>query len=157
MRMSFNYIWWELDKALVDKFRDTLHTNGMKCTPARLSMFEEIYSSSDHFDADEIYFRMRRDKKRVSRATVYRTLDILVDNGFVAKVNVGQNQVLFENTLAQKHHEHLVCTQCGKIIEFSDSSIEGQQEKVCKEFGFLPTKHNLIIFGLCNDCQTRKN
>ena len=142
-----------MDKALLEKFKDTLHTNGMKCTPARLLIFKEIYSSSEHFDADEIYFRMRREKKSVSRATVYRTLDLLVENGFVSKVNVGASQVHFENTLAQKHHEHLVCTQCGKIIEFSNDMIEKQQDKICKEFGFFPTKHNLIIFGLCDKCQ----
>jgi len=81
---------------------------------------------------------------------------MLVENGFVSKVNVGTSQVHFENTLAQKHHEHLVCTQCGKIIEFNNNIIEQQQDKVCKEYGFMPTKHNLIIFGLCDECQVRK-
>ena len=146
-----------MDKALIEKFKNTLHTNGMKCTPARLSIFKEVYSSSEHFDADEIYFRMRREKHSVSRATVYRTLDLLVENGFVSKVNVGASQVHFENTLAQEHHEHLVCTQCGKIIEFRNDMIEKQQDKICKEFGFFPTKHNLIIFGLCDKCQLRHN
>ena len=145
------------EKALIDKFRDTLHENGMKCTPARLSIFKEVYSSSEHFDADEIYFRLRSEKKRVSRATVYRTLDLLVENGFVSKVNVGQSQVHFENTLAQKHHEHLVCTQCGKIIEFNNKLLEEEQNRICKEYGFLPTKHNLIVFGLCDKCQRRSD
>ncbi|MCH7772780.1 MAG: transcriptional repressor [Bacteroidetes bacterium] len=129
----------------------------MKCTPARLSIFKEVYSSSEHFDADEIYFRLRSEKKRVSRATVYRTLDLLVENGFVSKVNVGQSQVHFENTLAQKHHEHLVCTQCGKIIEFNNKLLEEEQNRICKEYGFLPTKHNLIVFGLCDECQRRSD
>ena len=129
----------------------------MKCTPARLSIFKEVYSSSEHFDADEIYFRLRSEKKRVSRATVYRTLDLLVENGFVSKVNVGQSQVHFENTLAQKHHEHLVCTQCGKIIEFNNKLLEDEQNRICKEYGFLPTKHNLIVFGLCDKCQRRSD
>ncbi|MCH8289173.1 MAG: transcriptional repressor [Candidatus Marinimicrobia bacterium] len=129
----------------------------MKCTPARLSIFKEVYSSSEHFDADEIYFRLRSEKKRVSRATVYRTLDLLVENGFVSKVNVGQSQVHFENTLAQKHHEHLVCTQCGKIIEFNNKLLEEEQNRICKEYGFLPTKHNLIVFGLCDKCQRRSD
>ncbi len=146
-----------MDKVLLEKFKDTLHTNGMKCTPARLLIFEEIYSSSEHFDADEIYFRMRSEKKSVSRATVYRTLELLVENGFVSKVNVGASQVHFENTLAQKHHEHLVCTQCGKIIEFNNDMIEEEQDKICKEFDFFPTKHNLIIFGLCDKCQLRND
>ena len=129
----------------------------MKCTPARLSIFKEVYSSSEHFDADEIYFRLRSEKKRVSRATVYRTLDLLVENGFVSKVNVGQSQVHFENTLAQKHHEHLVCTQSGKIIEFNNKLLEEEQNRICKEYGFLPTKHNLIVFGLCDKCQRRSD
>ncbi|MCH7495198.1 MAG: transcriptional repressor [Candidatus Marinimicrobia bacterium] len=129
----------------------------MKCTPARLSIFKEVYSSSEHFDADEIYFRLHSEKKRVSRATVYRTLDLLVENGFVSKVNVGQSQVHFENTLAQKHHEHLVCTQCGKIIEFNNKLLEEEQNRICKEYGFLPTKHNLIVFGLCDKCQRRSD
>ena len=129
----------------------------MKCTPARLSIFKEVYSSSEHFDADEIYFRLRSEKKRVSRATVDRTLDLLVENGFVSKVNVGQSQVHFENTLAQKHHEHLVCTQCGKIIEFNNKLLEEEQNRICKEYGFLPTKHNLIVFGLCDKCQRRSD
>ena len=129
----------------------------MKCTPARLSIFKEVYSSSEHFDADEIYFRLHSDKKRVSRATVYRTLDLLVENGFVSKVNVGRSQVHFENTLAQKNHEHLVCTQCGKIIEFNNKLLEEEQNRICKEYGFLPTKHNLIVFGLCDECQRRSD
>ncbi len=129
----------------------------MKCTPARLSIFKEVYSSSEHFDADEIYFRLRSEKKRVSRATVYRTLDLLVENGFVSKVNVGMSQVHFENTLAQAHHEHLVCTQCGKIIEFNNKLLEEEQNRICKEYGFLPTKHNLIVFGLCDKCQRRSD
>ncbi len=146
-----------MDKRLIEKFKDTLHTNGMKCTPARLLIFKEVYSSSAHFDADEIYFRMRQEKKSVSRATVYRTLDLLVENGFVSKVNVGASQVHFENTLAQEHHEHLVCTQCGKVIEFRNDMIEKEQDKICKKFNFFPTKHNLIIFGLCDSCQQRNN
>ncbi|MCH7619941.1 MAG: transcriptional repressor, partial [Candidatus Marinimicrobia bacterium] len=79
------------------------------------------------------------------------------ENGFVSKVNVGQSQVHFENTLAQKHHEHLVCTQCGKIIEFNNKLLEEEQNRICKEYGFLPTKHNLIVFGLCDKCQRRSD
>ena len=143
----------EMDPEIVLSFKDCLRELGLKVTPERLAILEEIYSTPDHFEPDDLFLRLRQKKARVSRATVYRTLDLLAQNGFVSKVSVGPNQTQYENTLAQAHHEHLVCLECGKIIEFQDAEIERLQKAVCEEHSFRATKHNLIIFGLCSECR----
>ena len=142
-----------MDPDIVASFKDSLRDSGLKVTPGRLAILEEVYSTSDHFDSDDLFVRLRENNAHVSRATIYRTLDLLVESGFIAKVSLGANQTQYENTLAQEHHEHLVCLECGKIIEFQDEEIERLLKAVCKEHQFRATKHNLIIFGLCCDCR----
>ena len=95
--------------------------------------------------------RIKEKNIPVSRATVYRTLNILKEMGLVNEVIKYRNKTIYEISLKQ-HHDHLICTKCGSIIEFSEEEIEKLQDKICKEYGFKPETHRLEIFGICKNC-----
>ncbi|MFQ6617834.1 MAG: Fur family transcriptional regulator [Fidelibacterota bacterium] len=136
----------------IGKFKDILRSGGFKITPERLSVYMEIISMSEHFDAEELFFRLRRKSKRISRATVYRTLSILQQKGLIRKVSLGKNYSHYEKSGGQIHHEHLICIKCGSVIEFVNEEMENIQDEVCQTYKFTPIKHSLQIFGICKEC-----
>jgi len=135
-----------------DLFRSYLASRNLKMTGERRKILEEVFKSPDHFGADELHLRFVSRKVPISRATVYRTLDHLVRSGLVRRVYLDQKRAFFEHVHGRKHHEHMICLSCGKVIEFSDDPLEKQQDKVCRELGFKPLRHALRIVGLCSDC-----
>ena len=100
--------------------------------------------------------KIREKNIPVSRATVYRTLNIMKELGFVEEVIKINNKTIYEISI-KEHHDHLICTSCGKIIEFQSKNIEKLQEKICSNYNFLPKFHRLEIFGLCERCQKKKS
>jgi Fur family ferric uptake transcriptional regulator len=122
-------------------------------TPERHSVLDLILSREGHFDADELLRFLRRRSKRVSRATLYRTLDHLREAGLVKVHRFGRGHALYERIYGRRHHDHLVCNGCGRVIEFVDEEIERRQREVCLQHRFRPTTHVMQIFGLCRDCQ----
>ncbi len=133
-------------------FRAHLQRRGQRVTPERLRILDAIYDTDGHFDADSLYTRLRAAGSRVSRATVYNTLDLLVECRLVARHGFDASHLTYERTVGTKHHEHLVCTNCGKVVEFCNVLIERVQDEVCARLGFEPTSHTLQIFGRCGDC-----
>ena len=138
--------------AVADIFRQYLYGQNLKMTRERLVILEEVFSSDEHFGADELHLRFARKKVPLSRATIYRALDHLVKSGLVRRVYLDQKKAFYENVYGRRHHEHMICLSCGKVIEFSDDPLEQRQDKVCRELKFKPLRHSLRIVGLCSSC-----
>lgn len=133
-------------------FLGYLERKGLKLTRQREAVINEVFRGRGHFEADEIAYRLRNNKPRVSRATVYRTLELLKECQLVEKLDFGTSQSFYEHVHVGEHHDHLICTRCGNVIEFRDEGLEQIQSKICKNFAFQDTHHSLRIFGICSKC-----
>ena len=105
-----------------------------------------------HFEPEELLLRLRNKGLTVSRASVYRTLPLLVESGVIEEAIYKDRKTRYERCMEKQHHDHMICTSCGRIIEFVSQPIETLQEEVCRRYGFLPYSHTLEIRGLCHEC-----
>lgn len=135
-----------------ERFLQFLRSRGHRVTQERLALFEEIFSQHKHIDAEELLGAMKARGLKISRATVYRNLDLLVECGMVRKQRLGQDRFLYEHVHGGQHHDHLVCTRCGRVVEFVSPGIAALQGEICRAHGFVPSHHTLQISGLCNSC-----
>ena len=133
------------------KLREILHQKNLRYTPKRQEVWDEICATKEHRDAEDIYNSLRKRQTNVSRATVYRTIDILVKNNLVRRLDLGDGRSRFENKIGIAHHDHIVCLDCRKIVEFMNEKIEELQEQVAKEMGFEIVRHVHQLFGRCLD------
>jgi Fur family ferric uptake transcriptional regulator len=136
-------------------FTEFLKKKGLKTTRERTALFDEIFSAHRHFDAEDLVIRMRERGTKISRATIYRTLEILHDCGLVGRVRLNEEKYRYERLKRGEHHDHLVCTSCGKVVEFVDRAIEKRQDAVCRAHDFRATAHSHQIWGLCGACRAR--
>ena len=134
-----------------DKLKRILHKENRRYTQQRQEVWDEICSTNEHRDAEDIYNSLRKRKTNVSRATVYRTIDLLVKNNLVRRLDLGDGRSRFENKMGIAHHDHIVCLDCRKIVEFMNEDIEEIQEQVAKEMGFEIVRHVHQLFGNCLD------
>ena len=144
-------------KEAEERFRRFLKDNNLRQTPERFAVLDEVYAGSGHFDADELHMRLKIKGERVSRATVYNTLDLLQDADLVIKHQFGQNQAKYEPAFSYRQHDHLICTDCNAVFEFCDPRIQGIQEMVGEIFRFNIVSHSLHVYGSCKrtDCPNR--
>ena len=139
----------QAEGSLKKVFRD----NQLKATPQRVDVLKLLMTSEEHLDAEEIYQRLLKKKKNVSRATIYRTLEVLVEHEFVRKLDFGDGRMRYEqNQNPDDHHDHMVCQVCGKVIEFYNPRLEALQESIAGEHQFVMLSHTMHIYGLCADC-----
>ncbi len=136
-------------------FTDFLRRKGLKTTRERTALFDEIFSTHRHFDAEDLVIRMRERGTKISRATIYRTLELLHDCGLVGRVRLNEEKYRYERLRKGEHHDHLVCTGCGKVIEFTDPAIEKRQEAICRAHDIVASSHSHQIWGLCGSCRGR--
>ena len=141
------------DQNLLNRFKEALKKEGLKYTPQRTAVLEEIIKDKGHRESEEIYLALKKRGQHVSRATVYRTMDILVNNGFARKMNLGDGRARYESKVNSPHHDHLVCMDCGLIIEFMDQKIEDLQDEIAIQYEFQLKRHIHQLFGLCKKCQ----
>ncbi len=141
------------NKELLNKFRDILRRERLKFTPQRVAVLEEIVRDSGHRECEDIYMALRQNGSHVSRATIYRTMDILVKNEFVRKMEFGDGRARYESKVDNSHHDHMICTSCGEILEFVDHNIEDIQDKIAKRYHFKLQRHIHQLFGLCKKCR----
>jgi Fur family transcriptional regulator, ferric uptake regulator len=134
------------------RFLETIRDRGLRVTRARLSLFDQIFTQHGHIDAEELLAAARLRGLAISRATVYRNLDLLVDCGLVRKHRLGHRRFLYEHVHAGQDHDHLVCSDCGRVVEFVSPGIAALQTEICRAHGFLPSHHTLQITGLCTVC-----
>lgn len=137
-----------------DKFREYLVTRGKRLTRERETIVEEVFSSHEHFDTDQLVRRLedRTDGRRVSRATVYRTLLDMVAAGLLRKVARSQKREVFEHDYGYPQHDHLICRKCGTLTEFENAPLSRILDGVADEHGFRMTGHRLEVYGLCAEC-----
>ncbi len=140
-----------------DHFLHFLRDRGMRVTSERLALFEEIYTQHRHIDAEELLAAMREGGHKISRATVYRNLELLVECGLVRKHRLGRNRYLYEHVHSGQYHDHLVCTRCGRVVEFVSPGIRALQTEICRAHGFVPNRHTLQITGLCQGCAEKES
>ena len=136
----------------LDQFLDVLRQNGHRITSERLRLFREVYSHHQHIDAEALLKSMKDQGLKISRATLYRNLDLLVEHGFVKKYRLGGRRNLYEHVHEGQRHDHLVCTECGRVVEFVSPAIEAMQREICRAHRFNPDDHTLQIHGRCLDC-----
>jgi Fur family ferric uptake transcriptional regulator len=139
----------------INKFQTFLQKQGLKLTSERVALLSEIFATHYHFEADELLTRMKEKSLKISRATVYRTLELLVKSGMVRRVHLGEDHYHYEHVSGNSHHDHLICTTCGGVIEFHDEVLERRQIEICEKKKFTPTFHNLQILGICDSCRRR--
>ncbi|MCB0515581.1 MAG: transcriptional repressor [Chitinophagales bacterium] len=138
-------------------FTAYLEKNGQRRTSERYTILEEIYLRSDHFDAEELYVHLRNRNFNISRATVYNTLELLVASDLVTKHQFGKNQAQFEKSYGYKQHDHIICIDCRKVVEFCDPRIQQIQAMVGEILNFKITHHSLNLYGICGSCQIKRS
>jgi len=135
------------------QFLDFLKEQGLKWTFGRKEVLREALAAEGHFEPEELAYRLRKRGSRTSKATVYRTLPLLVKAGLIKEVIHGERHHHYEYIHNKNDHDHLICLKCGKILEFEDDSLRQAKEKVCRKFDFQPQKILVEIFGYCRTCQ----
>jgi len=130
-------------------FSDYLKKKGLRQTPERFLIFDEVYASEDHFDADELFVRLKRKNVAVSRATVYNTLDLLIECNLVERHQFGNKQAKYEPSFSYWQHDHLICMDCDEVFEFCDPRIQGIRDMVAEIFNFEIEQHSLQMHGHC--------
>jgi Fur family ferric uptake transcriptional regulator len=136
-------------------FSRYLREQGLPITQQREAVAQTVFSSTGHLSVEDIERRLREDDERIGKATIYRTLDLLVKSKLVEEHDFGEGFKRYEHRLSrQPVHEHLICLECGKVTEFRSEEVERVESRVASEYGFAPARHRLEIYGLCRDCRS---
>jgi Fur family ferric uptake transcriptional regulator len=147
------------EKRAKEQFTEFLREGNYRITTERFEVLAMVLKYDEHFDADSLYLRLRADGSKVSRATVYKTLALLHECGLVSRYMFSPGEFAqYEKTIDRPRHDHMVCTKCGKIIEFPNGSVRYLQKQICHQHDFEGIYHTLQIFGVCGDCRrSRRN
>ena len=139
---------------LLEKLQTILKENTLKFTKQRELVLKFLYDNDGHFTPEDIYTQLKQENPNlnIGIATVYRTLSLLETSEIASSISFGVQGKKYELGL-KKHHDHIICTKCGAIVEFFDKVIEQRQEDIAKEFKFQMTGHTMKIYGLCENCQ----
>lgn len=138
------------------KFEAYLKENSLKITNQRHLVAKAFFTQKEHISAEELYRKVQKKYPEIGFTTVYRTLKLLVDAGLASSHNFKGSFTRFEPAARKDHHDHLICSACGKIVEFKNDRIEKLQEEVASQHGFQVTDHTLEIFGTCEACTNKK-
>lgn len=144
-------------KAARETLSQYLREKKLRPTRERFLLLDQILQTNGHFDADQFYASLVSKGLKASRATVYNTLELLVDCGLISRYRFGENHSRYEKAFGRPRHDHLVCLDCGEIIEFVSDKLERIQREVCEEKNFKQRNSSLQIFGMCAKCQTTKS
>ncbi|QGJ69472.1 Ferric uptake regulation protein FUR [Planctomycetales bacterium 10988] len=153
MTKQFSLSEVKVSSTPTERFEEFLQSRGMRITRQRKAIVEEIFSQHEHFDAEVLLGRLQEGEQdvKVSRPTVYRTLNELEEAGLLRKMVLGGRSV-YEHDYGYPQHDHLYCERCGDLIEFQTNQIDALREEVAKAHGFRVTGHRMIIFGVCQSC-----
>lgn len=137
----------------LDTFRLWIKEQGLKATAQREDIARVFFAITRHISVEELYSEVRQVNPRVGYATVYRTLKLLKECGLAEERHFADGQARFENVEAERHHDHLICERCGRIIEFVQPRIEELQEELAQRYDFVATTHKMEIYGICKECR----
>jgi Fur family ferric uptake transcriptional regulator len=136
----------------LQRFADFLARSGLKTTRQRDRIVRAFFDAGRHVSAEELYHRIRTEDPGIGLVTVYRTLKLLREAGLATGRQFGDAYTRFDPNPADRPHDHLICTRCGKIQEFADANLHALREKVARGRGFTVTEHRLELYGFCRDC-----
>lgn len=136
----------------LQRFADFLARSGLKTTRQRDRIVRAFFDAGRHVSAEELYHRIRTEDPGIGLVTVYRTLKLLREAGLATGRQFGDAYMRFDPNPADRPHDHLICTRCGKIQEFADANLHALREKVARSRGFTVTEHRLELYGFCRDC-----
>ena len=140
-------------KKYMEQFLLALKEENLKATTQRVAIFEEVIYGEKHRECEQICDSLKSSKVNISRATVYRTLDTLIKYEFIRKMDIGDGRIRYESKIGHPHHDHMICVETGKIIEFTSDEIENIQDDIAKEHGYKIIKHihQLFVKPINND------
>jgi Fur family ferric uptake transcriptional regulator len=141
--------------ALLERFRRYLRDHRQPITRQRDRVAEIVLTSDDHLSVEQIRRRLQQHGDHVGLATIYRTLDLLLESGLVRGQDFGQGFRRFEPVPGQADHEHLICVRCGRVTEFANERLERMLPIIADEYGFQPERHRVEVYGVCRECQRR--
>lgn len=142
------------NEQVIDELKKIVKQKGLKYTEQREVVLKILMHAQEHLTAEEIYnlIKIKEPDSNIGIATVYRALSFLEEVNLIASITFGSEGKKYESN-AKAHHDHLICTSCGKIVEFVDAEIEKRQEKIAKENNFKVTSHSMQLYGVCSQCQ----
>ncbi len=135
------------------KFFDYIKDKGLRSTSQREAIFDAFFASKRHITVDDLYNTVRESYPGIGYATVHRNLNLLCECGLADEIKIGNQKTRYEQKFGQGHHDHLICTKCGRFIEVNDLKIEKLQDKLADANDFLPVRHKLEIYGICKTCR----
>lgn len=134
-------------------FLEHIQQAGLRRTTQRDLILEIFLKTEDHLTSEDLYWLVQKEDPSVGHTTVYRTLKLLTEAGLAREVRFGDNKTYYEHHYNHQHHDHMICTECGQVIEFFSADIEDLQDEMAAKFGFRPTHHSLRMWGVCAECQ----
>lgn len=138
-------------------FLEHIQRLGLRRTAQRDLIMEIFLQTEEHLTIEDLHWLVHKKDPTVGHTTVYRTLKLLTEAGLAREVRFGDNKTYYEHHYNHEHHDHMICTECGKVIEFFSPEIEAMQDSTAESFGFKPTHHSLRMWGICADCQKMQN
>ena len=142
------------------KFKNTfvkyIEEKGLRHTKQREAIVDAFFSADRHITAEELFNAVKRKNPEIGYATVQRNLNLLYESGLAEEIKIGKQKTKYEQKLGGRHHDHLICVKCGRLIEVNDEKIEKLQDKLAKANNFIPIKHKLEIYGICGSCKSTK-
>jgi Fur family transcriptional regulator, ferric uptake regulator len=137
----------------LEQFRTFLREHNLPVTQQRLAIASVVFASDRHLSVDDVAKEIAADGENAGTATIYRTLDLLVKSGLVVERDFGEGFRRFETTRGIPHHEHLLCTVCGRVDEFRDERLERMTTIIAESHSYSRQRHRLVIYGVCAECQ----
>lgn len=137
------------------RFNDFLKSKQLRNTYQRIIILDQFFKKQGHVTIDELFQTIRRTDPTIGQSTIYRTLYLLVEAGLAQEVYFGNGTIRYEPCPTAEHHDHLICRNCGKVVEFSDSAVEYLRDQIAEDSGFAVLMHRFAIYGFCKDCKKK--